>query len=71
MRAGLLRDSVTVERLGAESTDAYGNPTPAAWATQIAAQGASIMPMGGDEAIRADRAPTFAYIVESEHRQAA
>jgi hypothetical protein len=55
MRAGLLRDSLIVERLGAESEDAYGNPTPADWETQITAQNASIMPMGGDEAMRADR----------------
>lgn len=55
MRSGRMRDSLRVERLGAESTDAYGNATPAGWETHIAAQSARIIPMGGDEAMRADR----------------
>ena len=75
MRAGLLRDSLIVERLSepysadnavltadsaivstdSATIDEYGNQAPHAWATQIAAQPAHIMPMGGDEAMRADR----------------
>lgn len=55
MRAGQMRDRLRVERLGDESADAYGNATPAAWATQVAAQNAHVMPMGGNEAMRADR----------------
>ena len=75
MRAGLLRDSLIVERLSepysadnavltadsaivstdSATIDEYGNQAPHAWATQIAAQPAHIMPMGGNEVVRADR----------------
>jgi len=54
-RAGQLRDSVIIERMGEDSTDDWGNPVSGSFATLIAAQPARITPMGGDEQVRADR----------------
>lgn len=55
MRAGQLRDSITVERRGEDSTDGWGNPVSGDFSEHIAAQPARLMPMGGDEQVRADR----------------
>lgn len=55
MRAGQLRDSIRVDRADPNATDAVGNPTPGALAELIAPQRARIVPMGGDEQVRADR----------------
>lgn len=50
-----LRESVRVERRDEEATDGWGNPAPGDWETLIEAQPARLKPMGGDEAVRADR----------------
>ena len=55
MRAGLLRDSIVVKRADPNATDAVGNPTPGGLVELIAAQRARLVPMGGDERVRADR----------------
>jgi head-tail adaptor len=55
MRAGQLRDSIRVERRGEDSTDGWGNPVSGDFAELIAAQPARLIPMGGDEQVRADR----------------
>lgn len=55
MRAGTLRDHITVERRGETGTDAWGSPSDGAFFEHIPQQPARIIPMGGDETIRADR----------------
>lgn len=55
MRSGQLRDSIIVQRRGEGSTEGWGNPVSGDFSDLIAAQPARITPMGGDEAIRADR----------------
>jgi len=54
-RAGQLRDQLRVERRGEDSVDGWGNPVSGDFAELIAAQSARLMPMGGDEKVRADR----------------
>lgn len=50
----LKRDSVIVEARATGATDDFGNPL-SQWAQKVPAQAAQIIPMGGDERIRADR----------------
>lgn len=54
MGGRLMRDSVRVETQADLTTDDWGN-TDSGWSTKAAAQRARIIPMGGDEKIRADR----------------